>query len=131
MTRPRILRYLRITISAVCLIACVLLVGLWVRSYQQLDDLGDWQKHPIVSAEGRVLVHGRYTASETSPFLLGGLRVIPVGAAVTVPYWSLVLVTATLAALPWIPSSSRFSLRTLLLATTLLALILGIVVYVL
>jgi hypothetical protein len=32
MTTPRFLRYLRIAFSATCLIACVLLIALWVRN---------------------------------------------------------------------------------------------------
>jgi hypothetical protein len=46
------------------------------------------------------------------------------------PNWLLVLVFATLAAVPWLPWwSKRFSLRTLLIATTLIAVILGAIVY--
>ena len=33
----RFLRYLRIAFSATCLIACVLLIALWVRSYTVKD----------------------------------------------------------------------------------------------
>ena len=36
---PRYLRYLRIAFSATCLIACVLLIALWVRSYWRDDGL--------------------------------------------------------------------------------------------
>jgi hypothetical protein len=47
-----------------------------------------------------------------------------------VPYWFLVLAAALWAAIPWLPWwSSRFSLRTLLIATTLVAVLLGLVVY--
>ena len=49
--------------------------------------------------------------------------------AVTLPYWFLVLLTATLAPLPWLPW--KFSLCTLLIATTLVAVVLGLVVAVL
>ena len=37
--------------------------------------------------------------------------------------------SATLAAVPWIHARWRFSLRTLLIATTLVAVVLGLVVY--
>jgi hypothetical protein len=40
------------------------------------------------------------------------------------PYWSLVAASFTLAALPWL--RSQFSLRTLLIATTLVAVVLGL-----
>jgi hypothetical protein len=44
-----------------------------------------------------------------------------------VPYWLPVALTAALASAPWV--RWRFSLRTLLIATSLLALLLGLVVY--
>jgi len=45
-----------------------------------------------------------------------------------IPYWFPVLISAACAALPWIHRSRRFSLRTLLIATTLVAVVLGIIV---
>ena len=47
---------------------------------------------------------------------------------IVVPYWSLVSSFVLLAAIPWLPWSNRFSLRTLLIATTAVAVVLGIVV---
>jgi len=44
------------------------------------------------------------------------------------PFWFLTLLPAATSALPWIHWSRRFSLRTLLIATTLVALALGLVV---
>jgi hypothetical protein len=44
------------------------------------------------------------------------------------PYWCPVVLTGTLGAILWIPWSRRFSLRTLLIATTLVAMGLGIIV---
>jgi hypothetical protein len=46
---------------------------------------------------------------------------------VILPYWLIVVLLAVLAALPWPPW--RFSLRTLLIATTLFAVVLGLVVW--
>jgi hypothetical protein len=46
--------------------------------------------------------------------------------------WCLVLVLATLATLPWLQKirwSKRFTTRTLLIATTLVAVVLGVVVW--
>jgi hypothetical protein len=43
------------------------------------------------------------------------------------PYWLCSLITATIAGAPWI--SFRFSLRTLLIATTLIAVVLGLIVW--
>src|SRR4051794_31039460 len=38
MDRPRIFKVLRIAFSATCLVACVLLIALWVRSYYYYID---------------------------------------------------------------------------------------------
>jgi len=42
------------------------------------------------------------------------------------PHWFLVFMFAAIAVAPWIRWSNRFSLRTLLIATTLIAVALGI-----
>ncbi len=44
------------------------------------------------------------------------------------PYWILVLASAPIALLAWLDWSNRFSLRTLLIATTLVAVGLGLIV---
>jgi hypothetical protein len=48
--------------------------------------------------------------------------------ALLAPHWFAALVFAALAAIPWISRSWRFSLRTLLIATTLVAVGLGVIV---
>jgi hypothetical protein len=45
------------------------------------------------------------------------------------PYWFFACLTLSLLLLPWIGSRSTFSLRTLLIATTLIAVVLGLVVW--
>ena len=45
------------------------------------------------------------------------------------PYWFLILCVVVLAAVPWLPLSKRFSLCTLLIATTLVAAVLGLIVW--
>ena len=45
-----------------------------------------------------------------------------------VPHWLLVLILAACTAVPWVQWSKRFSLRTMLIATTLVAVVLGFVV---
>jgi hypothetical protein len=50
------------------------------------------------------------------------------GFGVVVPCWMPVVLLGTPATIPWIPWSIRFSLRTLLLATTLVAVVLGLLV---
>jgi hypothetical protein len=49
--------------------------------------------------------------------------------ALIAPHWLPALLSATLAVIPWISRSWRFSLRTLLIATTLVAVVLGLVVW--
>jgi hypothetical protein len=48
---------------------------------------------------------------------------------VVVPYWLLVLATATVGAGTWVKYSRRFSLRTMLVAWTLVAAVLGLIVW--
>lgn len=48
---------------------------------------------------------------------------------VVVPYWLLVLTTATIAAATWVKYSRRFSLRTMFVAWTLVAAILGLIAW--
>ena len=47
---------------------------------------------------------------------------------ITLPYWMLAATFGGLVAFPWLPWSRRFSLRTLLIATTLVAVGLGVIV---
>jgi hypothetical protein len=44
-----------------------------------------------------------------------------------VPFWLLIIATIVLGSFPWLPH--RFSLRTLLIATTLVAVVLGLIVW--
>ena len=46
---------------------------------------------------------------------------------IRVPYWFLLVGSSLMAAVPWLPW--RFTLRTLLIATTLVAVVLGLIVY--
>jgi hypothetical protein len=50
------------------------------------------------------------------------------GRIVVVPLWIALASSGSLATLPWIHWSNRFSLRTLLIATTLIAVVLGLAV---
>jgi hypothetical protein len=50
--------------------------------------------------------------------------------SLTAPYWFFVLFSGTAAVVPWIHEVRwHFSLRTLLIATTLVAVVLGLAVY--
>jgi hypothetical protein len=148
----RFLRYLRIAFSATCLVACVLLIVLWVRSYwwwdtiswgitskqglqassqsggtvfQYIDmrgftlDLYKWRLHSQQSPDANPMPISGMDEAFAGFLFLNGM--------VAIPYWFLVPVSAVCAAVPWI--RWRFTLRTLLIATTLVALVLGVIVY--
>jgi hypothetical protein len=156
MNRNRLIRSIKIAFSAVCGMACVLLCVLWVRSYIALES---WQGEilgraiHIQSARGRLILyalpnvneHGYFrvplksigeTTELSRPVLGSSTRSKVLGKAAslsTVPYlwlvFPMVLVTALPLALAASRTSLRFSLRTLLFATTLVALLLGLVVW--
>jgi hypothetical protein len=114
------LHYLRIAVTALSLTACVLMVSLWVRSYYRLDTMRPWTGHAISCWRGRLFI-----LSIDEKFLYGA-NVRPGDLQpTTIPILSLTLFAAGCAAAPWIGWSKRFSLRTLLVATTLVAVGLG------
>jgi hypothetical protein len=53
---------------------------------------------------------------------------VPGGAIVHLPYWLLVGISAVVGVAPWIKWSFRFSRRTLLFVTTLVAVGLGLII---
>lgn len=144
----RTLRYLRIAFSVACGIACVLLVVLWVRSYWQQVGLGAHTNSRFIQAlsrQGRLIVSvgtepgfGAFGwGYGTNPIehhidntIYGGnsFRIVTFTNAngILIPHWFALIVLSTLTALPWL--SYRFSLRTLLITTTLIAVILGLIV---
>jgi hypothetical protein len=143
-------RKLRIAFSATCLIACVLLIVLWVRSYWWEDALG-WVQG---SARNVFAIGSMYgwaqimyePGGDSEEMLLPrfcrlqrppdrSMKSMPsfaltANASFTsfrFPIWVLVLLVAAIGAVPWL--RWRFSLRTLLLATTLVAVVLGLTVW--
>jgi hypothetical protein len=142
-----VLRYLRIVFSATCAIACVLLVALWIRSFWRGDvfQFGDGQA--LASNSGSLqtidMNLGQPLSSQTlitfaQPMnleapqhsLLGcGYSPADKGTKLVIPYWFPTLLLATMAAFPWIQWDRRFSLRTLLIVTTLVAVVLVLSVW--
>jgi hypothetical protein len=151
-------RKLRIAFSVTCLIACVLLIVLCVRSYYSTVFVVGPLPNPygsllIETKQGRVTIclsygQGVLSAMNASPWGMHNKpleeweQVIPplsTRAAFSyvrwninhhyliLPYWFLTILGGTLTALPWI--RGRFSLRTLLIATTLIAIGLGLIVW--
>jgi hypothetical protein len=142
----RFLRYLRIAFSATCLIACVLLIALWVRSYWWMDTTGFIADHILASIRGRLLwdtplkvvarpgspslatyATARFGGTYTLP--LDGILVTPGPGGTGIAIWIPALLAAILTAIPWMGLKWRFSLRTLLIATTLVAVVLGLIVW--
>jgi hypothetical protein len=125
----------------------VLLIVLWVRSYTWHDRLwgrfSDWQGFVLSSYEGRIqlaLAHGlgifpwRIVYAEPvdrvgPPIYFPAIEfsLSTFGSFWAVPYWLLFAVFSTLAIVPLL--HWRFSLRTLLIATTLVAVVLGLIVW--
>src|SRR5688500_17634292 len=150
MERTRIARLLRIAVTAVSLTACVLLVALWVRSYWRCDIFeGDyppsylivgsvrgylgigWEGDPLADATSLVWEFDSYPPDydEELPSLITlgfEYKRSAIGASLLIPYWFPVIVTGLLAVALIIRRPKRFSLRTLLIATTLVAVAMGI-----
>jgi hypothetical protein len=139
-------RKLRIAWSVAWGVVAVLLCVLWVRSYWRGDvlqfrsfpeDFGIGSAHGVIGADGNInplkyisspgwklLSYPMFEDMTPPPFLC---KYAPsVGFELNLPHWFLSLVFGMLTTLPWI---RRFSLRTLLIATTLVAVGLGVVVW--
>ncbi len=141
-------RKLRIAWSVVWGLAAVLLIVLWVRSYFRTDVLlithsegwaSSWGSVVMVVINLESTIHtpvlfkldGRLASSPPEYSLLGigySPSPSPLWPYVVIPFWLLTALVVTLAATPWLPK--RFSLRALLIATTLVAVVLGLVVWI-
>jgi hypothetical protein len=143
-------RKLRIAFSATCLIACVLLIALWVRSYWGRTSkqifANPTDGYYIHSLDGSVAFEKEdrlYLSYALYPLYIGwdnlhiathtGIKIWRESNgkihAVSISYWLINSAVIVLAAAPWIRWSKRFSLRTLLIATTLVAVVLGLIVW--
>ena len=149
-------KYLRIAFSATCLIACVLLIALWVRSYWREDEatvrLSQTDAVECASRVGRITFDFcRFHDSTTAnPRTMKSNAPIPndvpytqiAGPSfyaatvdepeylmrfVTVPHWLPVLLIAVIGSAPWL--RWQFGLSALLIATTLVAVVLGLVAW--
>jgi hypothetical protein len=152
-------RKLRIAWSVVCGVLAVLLCVLWVRSYWSCDLLRRnilGTRLEIIAVEGRLKITRtgprpnwigplpstlsyqldqpeagtlvRHIRGFANSWGFGIKR--GESSAVLVPYWFAATIAGTFAVVPWLPGwSKRFSLRTLLVATTFIAVVLGAVIY--
>ena len=146
MDRPRLIRGLRIAWTVVFGILCVLLIVLGVRSYWYRDGMFRYSTRfvAILSECGDIVFQTfrdstfkgtTFWDMDTRPnptmstAHLEWLIVKPPFFHLRISYWYPVLTTGIFAAAPWIQWSQRFSLRTLLIATTLIAVVLATVAY--
>lgn len=142
-------RKLQIAFSAMCVVACVLLIVLWVRSYSKWDRawLGGFGYHRVQSVRGFIEFDSSECTIAARPGQWGldsgladdrfdDIRAFSLSATAfdnnhaTFPHWLPILLALAFAIATWPARNWRFSLRTLLIATTLVAMVLGIVVYV-
>jgi hypothetical protein len=145
MSRARILLLLRIATSVVCLLVAAATTALWVRSNRSLELIrGHFlgaTSFGVVLQDGELWVDfftpSRYTprwvwipghASPPDKNAYAKLEIDEWRDPRVVPLWFPVALSCTLAVVPWLHWSRRFSLRTLLLAMTLVAVVLGLAV---
>jgi hypothetical protein len=153
-------RKLRIAWSVGWIIACVLLIVLWVRSYYVNDVVWNVNKSFVVitigstSGTAYLFRENRGVASITVALSGGGTATDKVSQTfgwkhtsskpakidsmfkwestataimIHIPYWLLEVPFVAAGLIPWLPR--RFTLRTLLIATTVVAVVLGLIVY--
>ena len=138
---------LRIAWSVALGIAAVLLIALWVQSFKNFNVtyFGPRFGSVIVVVDSRpgVLGIGAGPIGTSQPWSVRRIDKAEITyvspsysrmwaiyrSAVCVPYWFATLFFTVLATLPWF--RWRFSLRTLLIATTLVAVVLGLIVWLL
>ena len=143
------LRHLRIAWSVTWGIAVLLLISLWVRSYWGRSSsevlVTPTHKYYVHSLGGTVAfvreertfitveIHRIYAESDFLRLTTNaGLRIVRNDfdgslAEVSISYWLLTAATVFVAAIPWLPW--RFSLRALLIFTTLVAVALGLIMW--
>jgi hypothetical protein len=149
---PRYLRYLRIAFSATCGIACVLLVMLWVRSHFVIEGIVYFSRGPFGSTHTLIgvnngtfqVTHATFprdrklftdgwsyetTTWDDATESFFDWAHFPEGFLFQFPIWLLAIFIAVATWIPWADIKWRFSLRNLLIATTLIAVGLGIIVW--
>ena len=156
MNRPGIIRWLRIAWSAAWGLLSVLLCVLWVRSYWWVEMYVGPSLFGVSFVGGSMpgtLAIGSTTTSVRFPAnnylrtdadewwsLVNENAVPPYNSriwgtflqqngSVAAPYWFAFTLSCLATALPWLRFGWQFSLRTLLIATTLVAVVLGLIVW--
>ena len=143
-------RKLRVAWSVAFAIAALAVAGLWVRSHWYLDEYwvssGPTRAFGAYSAKGSVSIARQERKPNSSHYIVGyyysdidrtvheARTILGFGVGsdsdtsfVRVPCWFAAVLLGVFAATPWL--RWRFSLRTLLIATTLVAVVLGLIVW--
>lgn len=148
MDKQAIIRRMRIAVSVFFGVLTVALCVLWVRSYTGTSGwrlrVTHLRRVIFDSRDGRLSIN----AMKLSPYptVFNSLydsvadeslvaqdrpafqvHTAPMGVGCSCQYWLLVVIAASTATAPWL--RRRFSLRTMLIATTLVAVVLGLVCY--
>src|SRR5689334_15680121 len=129
-------RKLRIAWSVVWGVVAMLLVVLWVRSYWWYD----WADNKVCSMNGKLWIREQFILTgrtslhplrNPGPARFGvsslsaqKYNLNSIGAGFALPYWLLLVLFSLFATLSWL--RLRFSLRTVLIVTTLVAVGLGL-----
>jgi hypothetical protein len=145
-------RKLRIAWSVVWGVVAVLLIVLWVRSYFVRDTA--WLPTSRISAEmnslcGRAVLgfpvdtdmlgnqfktfHAKVNLGDTSRFENSILRIVvirqPNLTEIQIPFLWPVLICMAFGAAPWLHYQRQYTLRTLLIVTSLVGVVLGLIVW--
>jgi hypothetical protein len=143
-------RKLRIAFTAMCGIVCLLFVVLWVRSYKSEDRVSGHlgsvgvrfysSRGWIICFKNNAIGPGQYPwsidlgadywlAPNDSRLRFSSPADFLSGAAtsnISMPHWFVIVIATSLAMVPWL--RWRFSLRTLLIAMTVIAALLGTII---
>ena len=150
MDKQAVIRRVRIAVSAFFAMVTVALVVLWVRSYWYVEQVLCTVDEHFIFIGSLPGVFGFSILAEESvdPWIIyrlptrewlasgeglwleqswGGFHISYIhGPVVMAPYWCWLLIPAMLTAMPWLHRLKRFSLRTIHIATTLAAVVLGL-----
>jgi hypothetical protein len=145
-------RKLRIAWSVLCGLMAVLPIVLWVRSYF-IRDIA-WLPTSRISAEmnslcGRAVLvfpvdthmlgdqfktnHAKVNLGDTSRIENNILRIVVIRQSnlteIQIPFWCPALICVAFGTAPWLHYQRKYTLRTLLIVTTLVAVVLGLIVW--
>jgi hypothetical protein len=131
--------------SIVCVVLCVALMGMWVRSYWQCDTICGYSSsdqfivgstHGVVYCDSLVgfPVLLDFASWKSEKYPTANFRQHPAflgfrfgGSLKVLPYWFLVLVSGSLSAVLWWRPTPRFSLPVLMITTTIVAVAMAII----